>query len=185
MASVVDICNYALSKVGDNKIVAIDEGTPEANQCEILYPRARDFVLRNHPWNCAIGRSLLASSITAPAWGFEKAYPLPADCLRVLDVVDASEWRVEGNHILTDFDGALKVRYVKRIEDTEQFDAHVVEVISSFLAIELAESLTQSNTKKQILLEQHKSLMALAKRSDAQEDYPAKIADDTWLQSRR
>lgn len=184
MASVVDICNYALSKVGENTIISLDEGTPEANRCKALYPLSRDSVLRIHPWNCVIKRARIASSVDDPEWGFDKSFPLPADNLRLLDVDTVNDWRVESNSILADTTGPLDIRYISRVEDSQQYDAHVVDVISSHLAIELVEVLTQSNTKKQLLMQQHEKIVTNAKRSDSQEDSPAPLDDGSWLTSR-
>lgn len=186
MASVVDICNYALAKVGEQTIVSLGDGTPESNRCDLLYPLSRDFVLRMHPWNCAIKRVKLAASSTEPVYEFDNRYPLPSDCLRVLDVdLDPqSPWKIEGRAIYADVDGALSVRYVSRLEDTQQMDVHVIDAIASYLALQLVEPLTQSNTKKQLLMDDFRTTIGLAKRSDAQEDSPGIRESGTWLRSR-
>lgn len=186
MTSTVEICNYALAKVGEQTIVSLNDGTDPANQCDLLYPFARDYVLRAHPWNCAIKRTALAASTTEPIYEFDNQYPLPSDLLRLLDVDLGSDddWRVENGAIVANVDGALNIRYVYRIEDPNRFDAHVVEVLASYLAVQLVEPLTQSNTKKQLLTQQFEQVFAIARRSDAQEDPPARLEDGSWLKAR-
>lgn len=186
MPSVVDICNYALAKVGEQSITSLDDGTPEATKCKLLYPFARDFVLRAHPWNCTIKRKSLASSTTDPVYEFVSAFNMPSDLLRLLDVDldNDDDWRVESKKILADVEGPLKIRYVGRIDDPNSFDTHVIEVIACYLALQLVESLTQSNTKKQLIASEYEQAFALARRSDAQEDSPAKLEDGSWLKSR-
>lgn len=187
MTSVVDICNYALAKVGEQTIVSLGDGTPPSNYCDLLYGKSRDFILRAHPWNCAIKRKALAASTTEPVYDYDNRFPLPSDLLRLLDVDlenYTSGWRVENRAVLADTTGPLNIRYIYRIQDPNEFDSHVVELIAAHLAVELAEPLTQSNTKKQILMQEFKDTFTIARRSDAQEDSPTRRESGSWLRSR-
>jgi hypothetical protein len=89
MASEVDICNLALSHLGDDATVAsIDppEGSAQAEHCARFYPIARDTLLEMHSWNFATRRAALALLADDGAqWTF--TYEQPADCLRVLAVM--------------------------------------------------------------------------------------------------
>lgn len=186
MTSVVDICNFALAKVGEQTIISLGDGTPPSNYCDLLYPQSRDYVLRLHPWNCAIKRKALAASTTEPVYNFDNRFPVPSDLIRLLDVdLDNTQtWRVENKAIYADVDGPLNIRYVYRIEDPNEFDSHVADLVALRLAVMLVEPLTQSNTKKQILLQEFKDEYVIARRSDSQEDSPAKQEDGSWLQAR-
>ena len=60
MASDVEICNLALSHLGDTATVAsIDppEGSAQAEHCARFYPIARDALLEKHDWSWATRRS--------------------------------------------------------------------------------------------------------------------------------
>lgn len=90
MASEVDICNIALAHLGDNASVAsLDppEGSAQAEHCARFYPIARDTLLEAHDWNFATRRARLAQ-VTANWEQWDYAYVQPADCLRVLAVLD-------------------------------------------------------------------------------------------------
>jgi hypothetical protein len=70
--SEVSIANMALSHVGQhNQIAALSDSTEAARQCNLHYEQARDSLLRAHPWNFAIKRTVLltqaetAKNITA------------------------------------------------------------------------------------------------------------------------
>lgn len=94
MASVVDICNMAVSRLGDDAtITSIDppEGSMQAEYCLRFWPIARDSLLESHPWSFATRRATLAE-LTAETDAWAYAYALPANCLRVLAVqhVDAT-----------------------------------------------------------------------------------------------
>ncbi len=77
MTSVVQICNIALSNLGEAKIAALTDENERARQCNLRYEDCRDAVLRSHPWNAAVTRAALAANVTAPAWGFAKSLPFP------------------------------------------------------------------------------------------------------------
>ena len=102
MASVVDICNGALNQLGATTILSLTEDSKNARLCNQRFTQVRDAVFRSHPWNCLQKRQELAADTTAPAWGFKFAYTLPADCLRLLRILDYdSNYKVEGRKILT------------------------------------------------------------------------------------
>ena len=89
MASEIDLCNIALSHLGDVATVAsIDppEGSAQAEHCARFYPMARDTLLEAHPWSFAMRRIVLAE-LTNPWPQWAHAYARPADCLKVLAVM--------------------------------------------------------------------------------------------------
>ena len=64
MASAVDICNLALSRIGDiASVQSIDppEASAQAIHCARFYPVARDSMLERHPWGFATLRKTLKS----------------------------------------------------------------------------------------------------------------------------
>jgi len=90
MASAVDICNLALSFVGDRaNVSSIDppEGSAQAEHCARWYPIARDRLLSEHNWNFATKRAALAllSSVSISGWSY--AYAMPADCMTAIAVI--------------------------------------------------------------------------------------------------
>jgi hypothetical protein len=90
MASEVDICNLALGHLGDNATVASlepPEGSAQAEHCARFYPIARDALLELHDWNFATKRAQVAQ-IDSPWPQWKYAYVQPADCLRVLAVLN-------------------------------------------------------------------------------------------------
>jgi hypothetical protein len=90
MATAVDICNLALSQLGDPATLSSlepPEGSPQADHCARFYPIALKEMLFEHAWSFATRRSVLAR-LPTEIEGDEQAhaFPLPADCLRVIDV---------------------------------------------------------------------------------------------------
>ena len=145
MASVVDICNGALNQLGASTILSLTEDSKNARLCNARFTQIRDGVFRSHPWNCLQKRVQLAADSTAPAWGFTKQYTLPADCLRVLTILDYdADYKIEGRKILTD-NSTMKILYISREEDPNQYDELLRETLSASLAADIAYAVTSSN----------------------------------------
>ena len=187
MPSVVDLCNKALDKLGHGPITSLDDNTKAARLCTRNWPLVRDAVLRAHPWNFAIKRDVLAPvdlTVTEAAkqWGFSYKFPFPADMLRLVEVRDLStdDYQVEGRAILANTT-ALYIRYVWREEDPNQYDTLFFDAAAAHLAFELAEALTQSNSKKDAAWQEYQERLSEAKRLDGQENPPAQFEEDEWI----
>lgn len=90
MSSVVDICNLALSHLGDNANVSnIDppEGSEQSEHCARFYSLSRDALLELHDWNFSTTKKQLAA-VTSDWAQWQYAYLAPSDCLRVLAILD-------------------------------------------------------------------------------------------------
>lgn len=89
MASAIDICNLALSHLGDTATVAsIDppEGSAQSEHCARFYPIARDSLLEMHNWGFSMRRIALASVTSSyPQWDY--AYAYPADAINILEIL--------------------------------------------------------------------------------------------------
>lgn len=148
MASEVDICNLALSHLGDGATVSsIDppEGSAQAENCAIYYPMARDTLLEMHPWAFAMMRKALPLMAGRVGEGLF-CYGLPPDCLRVVSVLSENgasahyfrETLSDGQQVLyTDAHDAV-LRYVSNVRDTNRFPPLFVTALSWHLASMLA-----------------------------------------------
>ena len=145
MASVVDICNGALNQLGATTILSLTEDSKNARLCNSRYTQVRDALFRTHPWNCLQKRIQIAADSTAPAWGFKFAYTLPADCLRLLKILDYdSNYKVEGRKILSNT-SSMKILYVARVTDPNEYDELLRETLSASLGADIAFGVTSNN----------------------------------------
>lgn len=198
MASEVQVANRALTKLGSFRILSLDDDSKPARAIKSCFDDLRDDELRSYGWQFALKRVQLVASATAPDHGWTYQYPLPADFL-ALDMVndqfpavslddyitnDVIEYSHEANVIMTDFPSPLKVRYIARITDPNQWDPNFREVLACRIAAEVAEELTQSGPKRQQAWDEYKRALVRAITSNSFERPPVMLADDSWIMGR-
>jgi hypothetical protein len=145
MASEVDICNGALNQLGASTILSLTEDSKNARLCNARYTQIRDSIFRSHLWNCLMKRVELAKDTETPSWGFSYQFTLPADCLRVVTILNYDyDYKIEGRKILANH-GTVKIQYVSRVTDPNQYDELLRECISAGLAADIAYGITSSN----------------------------------------
>lgn len=152
MSSEVEICNLALSHLGDSATVAsIDppEGSAQAEHCARWYPVARNALLEMHDWSFATRRVVLAELVrNDTAW--RHAYARPADALKILAVLpsgatddsaacpfDTETDAADNDIIMCDQAGAI-ARYTRIVTDSSRFSPLFVTTLGWFLSTYLA-----------------------------------------------
>jgi hypothetical protein len=193
MASETEIINWAITKVGSERVLSINDNTPSAQTMKALYARVRDAEIRRYRWRFAIKREELSADATAPAWGYRYAYTLPTDYLGLVQAgefyvrsfsSDRGPWAIEGRKLLTDLAPQLRIRYIQRITDPTLFDPLFVEALACKLAAESNPSLKQNEQKLQGLKQSYADALGDAMRADAMECPPDELPWGSWLQSR-
>jgi len=197
MTTDVDIANKALYLIGDTRIASLTENNKRAQVCSEFYENLRDAMLARYNWQFAIKRDAIAASVTAPAFGFDLAYPVPADFLALIQAnefyaapslndyrtSDDRDWVVEGNQILTNWSSPLKIRYIKRVEDPNQWTALFIEAFAQALAIKIHRALA-GKAKLEELRVDYQDTMDMALMRNEIESPPEVIADDSWILGR-
>lgn len=142
------IYNRALALLGStNRTANTDDGKPWTDQLNELWDQAVRDLLAEHPWNFAIRRATLnKSEKVEDGW----QYQLPADCVRWLPAprgdrsyVSAA---VEGRFLLTSSDSPPRIRYIAECDTVADWPAHFVTAMGYRLAMDSAESITQSTS---------------------------------------
>lgn len=173
----VTLCNAALARLGEARIVDLLDDNVAARACHAMLPIARAEVLRSHRWNFATARATLAALGEAPAFGYARAYGLPADNLRVLEVNGVSgtggpgaAWEVEGEHLLCQ-DETCHLVYVRDEDNYHRWDPLAQAALILLLASRIAPAIMGGSTHRaQELREEYDRLIApIARRIDANE----------------
>ncbi len=170
--SALDICNAALSKVGEAPLDAlIANQSTAARLCVLHYHPARRETLTLARWTFATVHTTLAeSNATAAGSVTPYQFTLPTDCLRVLDV-ECSEWKMRGRHILSTC-SPLRMSYIADIEDAMLFDPLFTEALATRLAEKIAMPLTGNRSLRQELNQEfYKSILPRAATVNAIQHY--------------
>lgn len=194
----IDVCNQALLKVGADAIASLDtsasenEGTVQtARLCNIFYDQALDETMRIYPWNCCTARSIPNKLTEAPAFGYDNAFQLPNDCLRVVNVFDdpdmrvsGTRWVVEGKQVLCDYD-IIYLKYVKRPTDVGILDALAIRALICTLALKLATPLQLDDKQASMILQELEQIILPSARSiDTFENKELLLEESNWILSR-
>lgn len=190
MASEIEICNIALSRLGISRSInALTEQSKEAGACSLHYAPARDAVLSDFPWNFATKRVALAD-LNDPPSDWRYAYRYPTDCMRLIEIMTpgtrtpTARQRIEyatgsdsdgtGKLIYTDEPNAW-VKYVGKVVDTNMFDAIFRDALAWRMAGEMAMQLTGNGNLGQYAMQMYgQVLLGSASRSmeESQEAQP-------------
>lgn len=151
MASVVQICNIALSRIGQStRIDSLDEQSLAAELCTLHYDECRQQVLRDFDWPFAEARVYLAD-IGSPPVNWQYRYRYPTDCLKARRItIPGTEtpqadqripyqivYAAGGRAIVTNQEQA-ELAYTVDVEETGYFDPLFVGALAWKLAAELA-----------------------------------------------
>lgn len=189
--SITDIANMALDYLEEAPLQSIDDDRSVARWMKRNFWPIAWGLMRAHPWNFAITRASLTAAGTAPAFGWLYSYAMPSDSLRLLPVTcsgyedaDPIKHKVEGSSILTNQAAPLKIRYIKRIDNTGLFDNNFCDALAIALAQKAAHFVTGKQSYAQTLQPILANAIAEAQRVDSLEGTPEEPLADEWLLAR-
>jgi len=179
-----EIANLALAEIGDLfNISSIDEQTPQAAICKRFYDSTRDAMLRAHPWGFSRHPATLSRLSDAPLFGWDYAYQLPSDYLRLIRFNDLEvqyaedDYEIVSGKILWTDAGTAQIIYSRKIIDPNLFDALFVEAFALKLAVRISTKLTKDQGLQESLMQRYRAALGEAKRVDANESRSRKSPD--------
>lgn len=181
MSTDLQIANRALFKLGAAPISSFEDQSEEGLAMKEFYRQIRDELMSSYRWNFALARAELVPLARKPLFGFSLQYQLPRDFLRLEQIHNANfrydlmgyklsevkEFSIEGDCILTDIGPTLKIRYLRRVENSELFPPTFVNALTDRLAMEFCEKFTQSNSKLELFAKKYKADIIEAKKNNA------------------
>lgn len=192
----VQICNLALSQLGQSPIASIETPTTTAETvCSLHFAQTRKEVLRSHVFNFSKKLSTLTVDATkTPAFGFTYAYALPNDFVRLLalgdisldDDIDHKEYEISDGYIFTDYEdgGTLNITYVYNCTTVTKYDA----LFTKLLYLQLASDVAYAFTAKPSMIRQLEDRLQQAEIKAAavagQEKKPRRIERSYWKRRR-
>ena len=193
-----DICNMALSYIGQGRINSIDDASEEARKCKVHYDHDRRRMLTAYPWGFAKRVEKLAlHEDEIPGWDYVYAYP--AECLSVLYVYDKEHARKKEEErqdfeIITLGGGRKGVatnvaeawaEYTEDAKDPSVFSEEFTEGLTHLLASSIAMGITGNANISVQHMQLAQQSVATARYYDALEKekrmrYPNKYANERF-----
>ena len=193
VSSKVEICNLALSCIGDKGSVEnIDEPSKQTEiVCAKWYDISRQTALKQMMPSFARKREYWALDVNGkPDFGYRYAYKYKNDCLKILGIGNLYEKRndyaVEGGYLFINehFPEGLPVRYVRDITDVTKYTPDFVHLFAWFLARDICTELMESSAKyAEIELILPMKIMEYC-GVDAQENKPIRITRSRLMRAR-
>lgn len=198
MQNRTDIINMALQRCGAAGINLAFEDSQEAAIAVAAYERSRKYVLSQYRWGFAQKSVALAQGADKPPFGYEYTFPLPGDCVQVVDIhpyaTDGegtiipgdifrhrqAKWDIEGRNVVSNFP-LLVLRYIS--SDVEDMPEAFANALAWRLAFEIAPYLQQGTNQAQQFLQLYMQALDEAKVQDGIQERPEEMPD--WRGSKQ
>lgn len=187
MPSYVQVANLAAASIGtDSRITDPNENRTFARAVAAVWDMQRRAALRDGAWNFAMARKALPALAEAPSFGFERAFELPSDCLRLIEVYGLSraDYQLEGRTILADAGAPLEIRYLRDVTEPAEWDDGFAESFALRLAWRLGRKIAGSAYDRTAGWREYRDSLGSAKTTDALENPPIEQEESEWVTSR-
>ena len=183
------VINNALLKVGLPLAASLDDADWNA---ATIYTTVVKQYLRSFPWGFATKFANFTANQNVPAHGFSKAYTIPADCLRVVDVRCAGELRapkarfVVSGKLLYANVTPCHARYVSdaSVDTPADWPDDFADAVACRIAAEIANLSAQTASMTPGLLQMAQLSLAQAQAIDATETTERVPMDESIIAAR-
>lgn len=193
--SSVQICNMALSHIGQGRIESLAEASPQAKQCKLWYDISREETLEAFDWSFARKRITLSADSEDPpeSWAYRYQYPV---CLTIRRLAhpsgedyDPPPYTIELNDdgtrktILTDLEDAVAVVTLS-VTDPNLFTKHFAKTVARKLAGNIAYALTAKSEVEQTQTQWWTFYIHQAPSQNAREEGQRPVREASWIEAR-
>ena len=177
MTSKIKMINNALLLVGDNAISGLDDPGFGSTVADNLYEDTYAAILACHPWSFAFKEQWLSQLSASPdvETGYQYAYRVPVDSIRIWQLIEHSDYEIIGNLIYSNLSKVL-CRYIHRVLES-QIPPQVAKAIEYKLAAEFAVSVTDNDRYAQIYEQKYINQLGQAQAIDSQNRPQSQIID--------
>lgn len=185
------IANLALSCLGSYRINDYSDDSREAVAVRVIYDQVKAETFAAAPWDFATKQATLARTAATPTARYDYAYTKPTNWMRSIVLADNADfnpvltkYRDIGGEILTNAE-SVYMEYVSGALEEAAFPPHFVRALQFMLAMELAKTISSSETQRQQLREMAKEARVTAFTLEAVNSAPISIPASSWATSRR
>lgn len=187
MLTDVQVINLGLSKIAASRITSIaPPGTSLEKYMAVNYKEWKRYELTRRRWVFATEDNyLLTLNDTVDGTAKPYSFLLPVDCLRPIRD-KCTEWVQRGRKLWSSYN-TLRISYIRNAPE-EEFDPLFNEVLACKIAMESAEYVTQSNSKRQLAESMYDRAVKDASEANAFVVGPEDVQSDdsafSWLSDR-
>lgn len=186
--SKTDIANKALGHLGQDPIIDLDQDqSVRGSAIREVYDQTLKEVLRDFDWKFATFRKDLNADGSYIAEDYSYRYILPTlpEFLRFLNIVNdpRAPYAFEHGYLYTNL-SSVRLRYIGKVTDPNQFDATFIETFALKLAGVRGYKITMDQSKADGFLAKYEKLKIDAQTNDSQEKQQTYRDDSQWEAAR-
>jgi len=185
--TLLSVINHAFSELGSPPSQSLNDNTPQMNKTNLVVDTFVRKFLAEYSWNGATDYATLAKlDLSKVPGGWDSAFQIPDDCLRVLSVngdehdQGSDSWRIVAGRLYTNSDSA-EIFYVKHVTNYEHMSAQTVYAMGLDLAAHLASQFGKGANEVAALQARANDAKDEAKAVDGQESSPQGWGDDELI----
>ena len=147
MATLLDIANLALSRIGSELISELDRRDKYGLKVSTIVRAARSYVAELHGWSALTDFAVIAPADDTPPFEFSHRFPLPSDCLTLLRVFYTSgiDFRVVKSDIYANANDYLYISFVRDYgDDVSMYPAFLIDLIARRAEADLSYSIKKN-----------------------------------------
>ena len=202
MSARIELANFALAMIGEPAITSLDDDSDRARTIKIFYYVARDALLEDANWTFATRRFAPALNAAVPDFGWNFAYTIPSDIVRVVNVLRdwggatlqpynaydyPEEYKsahvIEGNEILSN-DNPIYCYGIVTMENEGAYSPLFAEAFAAKLATLCAIPLAASAQKMQLAAGIYVEAIKKAKTRDGMQNTTRRMRNRTLFNAR-
>ena len=179
ISSDVDVCNAALQMLGLDPIASLTDETTEADFCNLHYPVIRNSYLQSYSWKFATGQQALSLLVDTPLFDWTYAFQLPTNMLRLEKIsAAATTFDIQGKKLLCN-SNEVSIEALFELGE-ENYPDYFLEALILKFAAHAALPLLEDAEKAKELGKQFDEANMRARRTDAWQHPPKRIADSKF-----
>lgn len=191
MSSETEVANLAAIKMGSSAtIVSLDDDRKVARTLKAVWGIERRATLRDGSFNFAARRGTLAKVAgvdTVSIYPFAAAFQLPADALRLIEVLNSQareNYQIEGARVLCNSSGPLYARWIADVDEPAAWDDAFAEAFACRLAWRCGREIVGTDFDVSSAWREYQMAIGAAKRVDARENPPIAQEECDWVMAR-
>jgi len=191
VSSLNEVAQLAAVRMGSEvKITSLDDDRPTARALKAVWDIERRATIRDGSFNFSARRGPLAQvavADTALIWPYLAAYELPADALRLIELLNSdarANFQLEGRQVLCNATAPLYARWSIDVPEPAEWDDQFAEAFACRLAWKCGRRVVGSEFDTQNAEREYWIAIGKAKGVDAKENPPIDTEESDWILAR-